>query len=748
MMSTINQTNTVRFMIKRVNYYNPETGFGACQVIFKNYDRSFTPPVSTLILTGIFPASPMIDDSYETDGNWVDTSKHGWTFQAGAIKIVLPSTELGIKKFLKKIVGGVGEKKASEIVKVFGTDTIQVIARDPKALMSIKGIGQKKSEEIHLRILERTGFTEFALAVLRAGGTMSTAVRAFHKYGKSALDYLKSNPYALTDIEGFGFKTADNIAFRNGMKADSLQRLNASIRAFLEDAATRHGHMFVYERELFDGLTRFLDKKGVFPSKRIDETKVKQVIEDSSSFVVVYTDEQELIYLNRLNSIENKLAKSFSQVISRELPPIGDMQELEHFLCDYKVKTGMALANQQVKAVQMVSDAPFSILTGGPGTGKTQTVNAVLMYFEMVNPSIDIELAAPTGKAARRLSEMTGRDAQTLHRLIGLKGEDMKGDDTMMVTADILVIDEASMVDAYVFGRVMDSLSSHTRLLIVGDHEQLPSVGPGLVLRDLIGSNVIPVTRLTEVFRQAAGSLIITNAHAIAKGDEIQLKGKELDFHHIERVDLQKVQGTILASIERLILKGDHTLDDIQVLSPTRNSVLGTDVLNGLIQKQFNPESSEKAQHKVTPTTVLRVGDRVIQNRNDYELNVMNGEVGKLESIYQHEDRGMLFTVAFEDGRKVEYDKRSIEDLGLAYALTIHKSQGSEFPVVLMPVHSSLDFILSKNLIYTGLTRARAMVVLFGEIETLREMAKIEKGTKRNSRLIEKIRWQMQRLVV
>lgn len=742
-MMPINPSNTVQFVVKRVFSYNPEKGRGVCQITFRDYNRSFTPVVTRHIVVGIFPMKPITDDLYEAEGEWDDHYIYGWRFEAENLRVILPSTQLGIKKFLQSIVGGIGKKNASDIVDTFGDETLKVIAKDPKALISVRGIGEKKSTEIHLRVIERTEFPGFAAAIKAAGGTMSTAVRAYYKYGETALTFLKNNPYALIDIEGFGFKTADIIAYNNGMEVDSLHRLNASIKAFLMNEATRYGHMFVYERDLFEGLARFLNSTGVFPPTSIDETKVKAAIEDSSTVVSIYEDEQNLVYLQRLNFIENKIADQFSKAIKRSLPVIGDSKKLEQFLRDYKVKTGMALADQQVKAVMMVSEAPFSILTGGPGTGKTKTINAVLKYLETVNPSIDIELAAPTGKAARRLSELTGRQAQTLHRLIGLKGEDVKGDDTTMVTADILVIDEASMVDAYIFGRMMDSLSEHTRLLIVGDHEQLPSVGPGLVLRDLIASDAVPVTRLTEVFRQQAGSLITSNAHAIANGEEIQVIDPAGAFYHIERTDLQKVQGAILSSIERLVIKGDHTLDDIQVLSPTRNSVLGTDVLNGLIQKQFNPKGSDKAEHKVTPTTVLRVGDRVIQNRNDYELNVMNGEVGKLESIYQHEDLGMLFTVAFEDGRKIEYDKRSIEDLGLAYALTIHKSQGSEFPVVLMPVHSSLDFILSKNLIYTGLTRARAMVVLFGEIETLRETAKIEKGTKRNSRLIEKIRWMM-----
>lgn len=746
-MMPINRSNTVQFIVKRPTYFNSENGFGVCQVKFKGYNRSFLPEVSTYMVKGIFLSAPLIDDLYEADGEWINETR-GWTFSASNIRIVLPSDQLGIKKFLKKIVGGIGEKKAAAIINTFGDDTLNVIAKDPMALMSVKGIGKEKSTEIHLRVIERTDFPEFAAAIQAVGCTMSTAVRAYQKYDVSALTFLKNNPYALIDIEGFGFKTADIIAYNNGMEVDSLYRLNASIHAFLMNEATRHGHMFVYEKDLLEGLARFLNGTGAFPQTSIDETKVKAAIEDSSSFASIYEEEQNLVYLRGLNFIENKIADQFSKAIKRALPVIGDSKKLEQFLRDYKDKIGMALADQQIKAVKMVSEAPFSILTGGPGTGKTQTVNAVLKYLEKVDPSIDIELAAPTGKAARRLSEMTGREAQTLHRLIGLKGEDVKGDDTMMVTADILVIDEASMVDAYVFGRMMDSLSEHTRLLIVGDHEQLPSVGPGLVLPDLIASDAVPVTRLTEVFRQQAGSLITSNAHAIANGEEIQVIDPAGAFYHIERTDPQKVQGAILSSIERLIIKGDHTLDDIQVLSPTRNSVLGTDVLNGLIQKQFNPKGSDKAEHKATPTTVLRVGDRVIQNRNDYELNVMNGEVGKLESIYQHEDIGMLFTVAFEDGRKVEYDKRSIEDLGLAYALTIHKSQGSEFPVVLIPVHSSLDFILSKNLIYTGLTRARAMVVLFGEIETLREMAKVEKGTKRNSRLIDKIRRQNQPLLV
>lgn len=316
------------------------------------------------MVKGTFPSTPLIDDLYEADGEWINETR-GWRFSASNIRIILPSDQIGIKDFLKKIVGGVGEKKAAAIVNTFGDDTLKVIAKDPKALMSVKGIGEEKSTEIHLRVIERTDFPVFAAAIQAVGSTMSTAVRAYQKYGVSALTFLQNNPYALIDIEGFGFKTADIIAYNNGMEVDNLHRLNASIRAFLMNEAIRHGHMFVYERDLFEGLARFLNGTGAFPLTSIDETKIKAAIEASSSIVSIYEDEQNLIYLQRLNFIENKIANQFSKAIQCDLPVIGDSKKLEQFLREYKVKIGMALADQQIKAVQMVSEASFSILTGG-----------------------------------------------------------------------------------------------------------------------------------------------------------------------------------------------------------------------------------------------------------------------------------------------------------------------------------------------------------------------------------------------
>lgn len=726
----------VKFLVDKILYHDQETNFTIIKTTFKKYSSKFV-PTSETIVKGHF-VSLFVDDEYEGIGHWVRDAIYGWQFVLETHKRVLPSTEKGLRAFLTKFVKGIGTKTANAIVDTYGSETLKKIEEGWENIANVKGIGKKKAMLIHNKYMEHKHYENVAMFVLMNGGGYKTCLKVYEAFGQHAVSKISENPYSLCKIDKIGFLTADKFAKNLGFSYDSQDRIKEAILFYIDQQMQQKGHLYIEKDAIYKEINAFLEKNSAFEgTHELSKDKIDMALKGLEGKVVIEKDEDgERVYLQFFNFIENRIVLLLERLIKQEKTPIAHFSQIQSFINDYE-KTGFKFAEAQKEAIFMALQSGFSILTGTPGTGKTQTINSIIKCIQSVKKDANILLAAPTGKASKRVTELTGMEAKTIHRLIGLGMEDKE--EELEVESDILIVDEASMIDAYVFYKMLNAISNDTRVLIVGDYEQLPSVGAGLILRDLIASEKIPTTRLTQIFRQAQESQIVMNAHAIIREDEqlLSFDVSKKDCYWIETHAKLRVQEKIIGSIERLITSKRFTLDEIQVLTPIRKGELGTADLNRLIQEKFNKRTISKREYNISPILVFREGDKVMQTVNNYDLDVFNGEVGKIASIEDGAD-GLIITVDFGD-KEVEYDEIQVEELELAYAISIHKSQGSEFKCVIMPVHESQEFMLNKNLIYTGLTRAKEMATMIGQRDVMNQVIKKNDNTIRNSRIKEKV---------
>lgn len=702
----------LRCVVERITYQNPENGYSVMRVKVKGYDELVT-LVGNLLEV---PAGSVL----LCEGDWKVDKRYGSQFVAQTWEEVMPATLYGIEKYLGSgLVKGIGPKFAQLIVSRFGLDTIEIIETDIKRLYEVPGIGQKRVEKIAESWEKQKDIKNVMLFLQGYGVSTAYAAKIYRQYGKESIDTVKTNPYKLADdIWGIGFKTADTIASKMGYEKNDLRRLKSGVTYTLSHMA-EEGNVYAEEEQLVKSAIELLDA---------DEAPVRQAISEMLQSEDLIAD-AEAIYMppfyyaevgtaNRLNRLLDCVEGSLFNII----PDISVISK----------QTGVEYDEVQAEAIREAVSSKVMVLTGGPGTGKTTTTQGIIAALRAMG--LRILLAAPTGRAAKRMSEATGMEAKTIHRLLEYNPKDgYKRNDDNPLEGDALIVDECSMIDLLLMNNLMKAIPAGMRLVLVGDIDQLPSVGAGNVLRDIIDSKRIPVIRLTRIFRQAQESRIVMSAHAINKGVFPDTSnGKNTDFFFIQQEDPEQAVDTIVKLVkERLPNAYKRPTSDIQVLTPMQRGVVGAANLNMALQTVLNPGQVSLNRSGYS----FRQGDRVMQLRNNYDKEVFNGDLGYIERV-DMEDRTLF--VCF-DGRTVEYDVSELDELTLAYATTIHKSQGSEYPIVVMPVLMTHYVMLQRNLIYTGITRAKKICVLVGTKKALSFAIRNLSVLKRNTKLKERL---------
>ena len=699
----------IRCVVERITYQNPENGYSVFRVKVKGYDDLVTLVGNLLDV----PAGSVL----LCQGEWRVDRKYGQQFQCSTWEEVMPATAYGIEKYLGSgLVKGIGPKFARLIVDRFGTGTIDVIETDIERLNEVHGIGPKRIAKIRESWEKQKDIKNVMLFLQGHGVSTAFAAKIYREYGKESVSKVQENPYRLADdIWGIGFKTADGIASKMGYGKDDPRRVRSGILYTLGQLADE-GHCFATGKQLLGTAAELLD---------VREEAIGAVLADMSGAGDVITD-GEAIYLPPFHYAECGVARRLLALRNGNgsLFP-EDESELPH-------GEGIVYDETQLEAVRLALKSKVMVLTGGPGTGKTTTTKAIIGALR--SSGMKVLLAAPTGRASKRMSEATGMEAKTIHRMLEYNPKDgyQRNADNPL-TGDALIVDECSMIDILLMNNLLKAVPDGMRLILVGDIDQLPSVGAGNVLRDIIDSGAVPVIRLTRIFRQAQSSRIVMSAHAVNAGRLPDLSnGRDTDFFFLREEDPEKVAEAIVDLVGRR-LPGAYGIgaDSIQVLTPMQRGVVGAASLNIALQQSLNGNGDSLSRGGYT----FRKGDRVMQLRNDYDKEVFNGDLGYITEV-NLEDR--VLKVDF-DGRDIEYDSTELDELSLAYATTIHKAQGSEYPVVVIPVMMNHFVMLQRNLIYTGITRARKVCVLIGQLKALSYAVRNLTVQKRNTRLKERL---------
>ena len=702
----------LRCVIERITFQNPENGYSVMKVKVKGYNDLVT-------LVGNLLEVP-VGSVLLCEGDWKVDKRFGSQFVCQSWEEVMPATAYGIEKYLGSgLVKGIGPKFAQLIVRPFGLDTIEVIETDIQRLYEVPGIGKKRVEKIRESWEKQKDIKNVMLFLQGYGVSTAYAAKIYRQYGKDSIDKVKENPYRLADdIWGIGFKTADGIANKMGYEKNDFRRCQSGIIYTLNQLANE-GHVFAEEEQLVKAALDLLEA---------EEEPIRAALTNMIQTEEVKMEEEAIylppFYFAEVGTANRLLALVEGQEKELFIRPM-DLQALSK-------ETGVEYDEVQLQAIEEAVRSKVMVLTGGPGTGKTTTTQGIIAALKHMG--MRILLAAPTGRAAKRMSEATGMEAKTIHRLLEFNPKDgYKRNEENPLEGDALIVDECSMIDIILMNSLMKAVPRSMRVVFVGDIDQLPSVGAGNVLRDLIDSKKIPVVRLTRIFRQAQTSRIVMSAHAINQGRFPDTSnGKATDFFFIQQEDAEKTAGEIVNLVKNRLPKAySQKTSQIQVLTPMQRGVVGAANLNMALQNALNP----------CPTALnrggysFRQGDRVMQLRNNYDKEVFNGDLGYIESV-DTEERTLL--VNFED-RLVEYEASELDELTLAYATTIHKSQGSEYPIVVMPVLMTHYVMLQRNLIYTGITRAKKICVLIGSKKALSFAIRNMSVLKRNSKLKERL---------
>ena len=733
------EKETINGFVEKVVYRNTENGYTVVNISVEGDD---------VVCTGYF-SDITEGDQIIAEGSFVEHKQYGIQFTVTSYEIKEPETSVAMEKYLGSgIIKGVGPALSAKIVKKFGDETFNIIEREPERLAEIKGITEKKAIEIGSQFEEKKEFRNAMIFLNQYGVSNALAMKIYKEYGIKVMKIVRENPYRLADdIAGVGFKTADEIALRMGFSPESSMRMKAGISFALSMAAS-NGHTYLLYEDLYEESKRLLGISEAEFESDIYELTIERKI------VLKEVKGERRVYNNNLYYMELTVARKLLDLNAKSE---NNYKVMEAKVKEVEAKTGIKLGDLQRKAVYEAVERGLVIITGGPGTGKTTTINAIIKLFEMQN--MEILLAAPTGRAAKRMTETTGMEAQTIHRLLELNGNPEEGgsmrferNELNPLEADVIIIDEMSMVDIYLMYSLLKAVTVGTRLILVGDVNQLPSVGPGKVLKDIISSEKFNVVRLSEIFRQAAESDIITNAHKINAGQSIRLDNKSKDFFMLSMSSSIQIQRALVSLIaEKLPPYVNATKYDIQVLTPSRKGELGVENLNKILQQYINPPAPGKRE-KQWGEVIFRENDKVMQIKNDYQMEwkivtkkgltikegsgVFNGDCGIIREI--NEFAGTV-TVEFDEGKLVEYTGATLEELELAYAITIHKSQGSEYPAVIIPLLNAPRPLLNRNLLYTAVTRARKCVTIVGSENSVNEMIQNESEMKRNSGLVDSI---------
>ena len=727
-------------------------------IIFRNEDNGYTVMVlkggseeDELTCVGSFPVVTQ-GASVELEGNFTQHPVYGKQFQAVRLTEKMPEDALAMERYLGSgAIKGIGAALAGRIVRHFGDDTFQIVENEPERLSEVKGISEKKAREIAMQIAEKSDMRKAMMFLQKYGISLNLGAKIYQKYGDSVYSVLQENPYRLADdISGVGFKIADEIAYRIGIHTDSDYRIKSGMVYTLLQA-TGEGHVYLPKDELFQRAAELLGVDSSYMEKHLGDLAMDRKIVQKEQ------GDQILIYPAQYYYLELNTARMLREL---DIFCPEDEKIVERRIVQIEKETGTVLDEMQKKAVQEAAGHGLLILTGGPGTGKTTTINAIIRYFE--GEGAEIRLAAPTGRAAKRMTEATGYEAQTIHRLLELSGmpeDDREGQPIHFernaenpLETDVIIIDEMSMVDIHLIHSLLMAVTAGTRLILVGDENQLPSVGPGNVLRDIIRSGQFPVVELKKIFRQASESDIVVNAHKINKGEQVEINNKSRDFFFLKRYDADIIIRVVIALIQEKLPKYVEAKPfEIQVLTPMRKGLLGVERLNQILQRYLNPPDASKKEKEIGQG-LFREGDKVMQVRNNYQLEweirgrygipiekgvgVFNGDTGIIKTINEFAETA---EVEFEDGRWAEYSFKQLDELELAYAVTIHKSQGSEYPAVIIPLLSGPRMLMNRNLLYTAVTRARKCVTVVGSEETFRDMIRNEKQQRRYSSLDQRI---------
>lgn len=719
---------TIEGYVDHIIYRNQENGYTVASLIVDGEE---------LTCVGTFQALSE-GETICGKGRYTEHPSYGQQFSIYSYETVVPQDAFAIERYLGSgAIKGIGAALAARIVRKFGDDTLRIIEEEPERLAEVKGISERKAREIAEQVEEKADMRKAMMFLQKYGISQTLGVKIYRQYKQDMYRILKENPYKMAeDINGIGFKMADEIASRIGIHTDSDYRIRSGLLYILL-LATGEGHVYLPKKLLLERAQQLLGVQADYMEKHLTDLSIdrKIVIKEIETD---HTGKQQVIYASQYYQIELHTAQMLHELNVKDTAEEGVLQEK---IKQIQRAEKIDLDEKQQEAIKEAVRNGLMVITGGPGTGKTTTINAIIRYFEM--EGLDIYLAAPTGRAAKRMTEATGYEAKTIHRLLELTGIPEESSARVHfernaqnpLEADVIIIDEMSMVDIFLMHALLSAVVTGTRLILVGDVNQLPSVGPGSVLKDIIRSGEFPVVELTKIFRQASQSDIVVNAHKINQGIPVVLDNKSMDFFFLKRYDANVIISVVITLIQKKLPKFvDAQPYDIQVLTPMRKGLLGVERLNGILQQYLNPPEKEKKE-KEHGNGLFREGDKVMQIKNNYQIEwevrglygipvekgvgVFNGDTGILREINTFAE---TVTVEFDERRFVEYSFKQLDELELAYAITIHKAQGSEYPAVIIPLLGGPKMLMNRNLLYTAVTRARRCVTLVGDEKTFEEM--------------------------
>lgn len=720
---------TIEGYIEHIIYRNQENGYTVANLVAEETE---------ITCVGIFQYLNE-GEAIRAKGVYKEHPSYGQQFSVSSYEIVIPQDSLAMERYLGSgAIKGIGAALAARIVRHFGDDTLRIIETEPERLAEVKGISERKAREIAEQVEDKADMRKAMMFLQQYGISQTLGAKIYQQYKQDMYRILKENPYKMAeDISGVGFKIADEIAARIGIHTDSDYRIRSGLLYILL-LATAEGHVYLPKRVLLARAEKLLGVQADYMEKHIVDLAidrkivVKEITDD-------FTDEKEqVVYASQYYQIELHTAQMLHEL---NLKDTIDEEVIAEKIRRIQKAEKIELDEMQQQAIAEAVKNGLLVITGGPGTGKTTTINGIIRYFEM--EGLDIYLAAPTGRAAKRMTEATGYEAKTIHRMLELTGAPEEKSGSIYfernaqnpLEADVIIIDEMSMVDIFLMHALLSAVVSGTRLILVGDVNQLPSVGPGSVLKDIIASGEFPVVELVKIFRQASQSDIVVNAHKINQGVPVSLDNKSMDFFFLKRYDANVIISVVITLIQKKMPKFvDAEPYDIQVLTPMRKGLLGVERLNVILQQYLNPPSKEKKE-KEHGKRLFREGDKVMQIKNNYQLEweirglygipvekgvgVFNGDTGIIKEINTFAE---TITVEFDERRFVEYSFKQLEELELAYAITIHKAQGSEYPAVIIPLLAGPKMLMNRNLLYTAVTRARKCVTLVGDEKVFAEM--------------------------
>ena len=720
---------TIEGYVEHIIYRNQENGYTVANLVVEETE---------ITCVGIFQYLNE-GEAIRAKGVYKEHPSYGQQFSVSSYEIVIPQDSLAMERYLGSgAIRGIGAALAARIVRHFGDDTLRIIETEPERLAEVKGISERKAREIAEQVEDKADMRKAMMFLQQYGISQTLGAKIYQQYKQDMYRILKENPYKMAeDISGVGFKIADEIAARIGIHTDSDYRIRSGLLYILL-LATAEGHVYLPKKVLRARAEKLLGVQADYMEKHIVDLAIDRKVVVKEIMDEFKDEKEQIVYASQYYQIELHTAQMLHEL---NLKDTVDEEVIAEKIRRIQKAEKIELDQMQQQAIVEAVRNGLLVITGGPGTGKTTTINGIIRYFEM--EGLDICLAAPTGRAAKRMTETTGYEAKTIHRMLELTGapEEKSGsvhferNAQNPLEADVIIIDEMSMVDIFLMHALLSAVVAGTRLILVGDVNQLPSVGPGSVLKDIIASGEFPVVELVKIFRQASQSDIVVNAHKINQGVPVSLDNKSMDFFFLKRYDANVIISVVITLIQKKMPKFvDAEPYDIQVLTPMRKGLLGVERLNVILQQYLNPPSKGKKE-KEHGRGLFREGDKVMQIKNNYQLEweirglygipvekgvgVFNGDTGIIKEINTFAE---TITVEFDERRFVEYSFKQLEELELAYAITIHKAQGSEYPAVIIPLLAGPKMLMNRNLLYTAVTRARKCVTLVGDEKVFAEM--------------------------